>query len=499
MSTSNNLFAVIDLGSNSFHMMVVESINGFPRVISKVKRKVRLASGLDDNNKLSLEAMQRGWDCLALFGEHLSTLNINQVRVVATATLRLAINADDFCEKGNQLLGTPINVISGEQEAALIYHGMAVTSNSADKRLIIDIGGASTELILGHGLSPIVLNSLNMGCVTWLDRYFVGGILSQDNFDAAIEASNIVLSPVKNDYLAQQWQLTLGASGTMQAVQEVLIAQGYNENVTLDKLTMLMAQCVECRSQDNLVIVGLSPERAIVFVSGLSILISLFRELSIVGMLASGGALREGVIHQLIAISNNRSAVSDDVCLQTCESIQQRFQLNINQADQVVLLSERFAHQLKLPAVLIPFLKLSAMIHELGVSINYINAQKHGHYVLKNMPLAGFSKQQKNLLISLVGNYKGKINVALLNDQKCCDEDQAIQLLFCLRLAVISVGRCQENRCIDMSVKKTNNDITILVNKALNDNAPLLVTELHDEVKVHNEANLLNCHLDIGS
>lgn len=501
MSTSNNLFAVIDLGSNSFHMMVVESINGFPRVISKVKRKVRLASGLNDDNQLSLEAMQRGWDCLALFGEHLSTLNINQVRVVATATLRLAINADVFCIKGNKLLGTPIDIISGEQEAALIYHGMAVTSNSADKRLIIDIGGASTELILGEGLSPIVLNSLNMGCVTWLERYFVNGILSQENFELAIEASNKVVSSVKDDYLAQPWQLTLGASGTMQAVQEVLIAQGYNENVTLDKLTMLMNQCVACKTQDNLTLVGLSAERAIVFVSGLSILISLFREFSIDGMLASGGALREGVIHQLInnVIDHSDNAVSDDVCLQTCEGIQQRFQLNTVQANQVVMLAERFAYQLQLPQLLIPFLKFSAMIHELGVSVNYIGAEKHAQYMLENMPLPGFSKQQKNLLIALVGNYKNGINAGLINQQQCCDQEQAVQLLFCLRLAVISIGRCQENRCIDMSVKQTDSEITILVNKGLQSNAPLLMAELTEEITIHDQANLLNCHLDIGN
>ena len=152
----------------------------------KVKRKVRLASGLDDNNVLSLEAMERGWECLAWFGEHLSELELSRVKVVATATLRLAVNADEFTARGNELLGVPINIISGEREAALIYHGMAVTSNGCGKRLIIDIGGASTELILGDGVTPIVLNSLNMGCVTWLERYFGDGLLTDNNFDAAI-------------------------------------------------------------------------------------------------------------------------------------------------------------------------------------------------------------------------------------------------------------------------------------------------------------------------
>jgi len=491
---SNNTFAVIDLGSNSFHMMVVENINGYARVVSKVKQKVRLAAGLDSNNLLSDEAMQRGWDCLALFGEHLTMLNIAQVRVVATATLRLAGNSNEFCIKGNQLLGTNINIISGEQEAALIYHGMAVTSNSADKRLIIDIGGASTELVLGSGLSPIVLNSLNMGCVTWLDRYFSDGVLSNDNFELAIKAAKDVLLPVKEQYLSHEWQLTLGASGTMKAAQEVLMAQGYSENVTLEKLNMLMAQCIDCKVQRNLALVGLTVERTPVFVSGLSILIMLFREFSIKGMLASGGALREGVIHQLMA-----EEIDDDLGLQTCQKIQQRFQLNIEQAHQVTTIATEFARQLNLSEELLPYLTFSAMLHELGVSVDYIDAQEHGYYLLKNMSLAGLSQQQKNLVVALVGNYKGVIKPHLLTEQRCCDKYQAAQLLLCLRLAVICVGRLQKDRCKNIIIKQTDNEIRIAVPLSLSHQAPLLMTQLHDEITMSNLTNLLNCRLDIDS
>lgn len=493
-SNSNKTFAVIDLGSNSFHMMVVENINGCARVVSKVKRKVRLAAGLDDNNILSAEAMQRGWECLAFFGEHLTMLAIDQVEVVATATLRLAINSDDFCNKGNQLLGTKINVISGEQEAALIYHGMAVTSNSADKRLIIDIGGASTELILGSGLAPIVLNSLNMGCVTWLERYFLNGVLSQENFELAIEAAKDVLVPVKDEYLAYEWQLTLGASGTMKAVQEVLMAQGYSENVTLEKLNMLMVQCIDCKLQDKLLLTGLTLDRTPVFVSGLSILIMLFRELPITSMLASGGALREGVIHQLIG-----DVVENDICLQTCQNIQQRFQINTEQARQVAMIATQFSQQLNISTTLTPYLTFSAMLHEIGLSVDYIDAQNHGLYMLNNMSLAGFSQQQKNLVVALVGNYKGTIEMSLLAQQRCCDEEQVAQLLFCLRLAVICVGRLQASRCHDVSVNKTDNHMTVNIKSGLSKKAPLLMAQLNDEITTSNLTSLLNCRLDIGS
>lgn len=480
MSALNNTYAVIDLGSNSFHMMVVDNVAGAPRVISKVKRKVRLASGLDENNVLSLEAMERGWECLAWFGEHLSQLNIDNVKVVATATLRLATNAEKFCEYGSQLLGKAINIISGEEEAALIYHGMAVTSNGCGKRLIIDIGGASTELILGSGVTPIVLNSLNMGCVTWLERYFSNKLLSQENFSAAVAAAKKTLSPVKHDYLAHQWQLTLGASGSVQAVQEVLVAQGLNEEITLDKLYQLQAQCIACMNQDRLLLDGLKVERRVVFVSGLCILIALFEELSIKSMLSSGGALREGVIHQL-----SQESLSDDICLKTCTSLAQRFQLNTLQAKNVAQLAVQLANNISIDESLIPMLNYAGLIHELGVSIEYAQAPLHARYLLSNMPLAGFSKQQTLLLIALVGNFKGDIAQHLLSDQGCCDLKSAQEMLICLRLAVICAGRYQGARCQSIKLQRTDNGFTLDIPSSVAKQIPLMMVQLDEESELN--------------
>ena len=480
MSVINNTYAVIDLGSNSFHMMVVEQISGSPRVISKVKRKVRLASGLDENNVLSLEAMERGWQCLAWFGEHLSALNIDHVKVVATATLRLAVNANEFCIRGNQLLGTKINIISGEQEAALIYHGMAVTSNGSGKRLIIDIGGASTELILGNNTTPLVLNSLNMGCVTWLERYFGNNLLSSNNFNNAISAAKAVIEPVKSDYLNHTWQLTLGASGSVQAVQEVLVAQGLNEEVTLDKLYNLRLQCIELGHQDKLFIKGLKEDRRVVFVSGLCILIALFEDFNIATMLASGGALREGVIHQL-----TNQPLTKNICLAACQSISQRFQINEQQATQVAKVALIFANELAIDESLLPLLEYAALLHELGVSVDYIDAPKHGYYLLTHLPLAGFSKQQKLLLAALVGNYKGEIDVALVENQGCCNSEQAQEMLLCLRLAVICVGRYQAPRCDGISLNRLGDVIAVQVTQLVEQSSPLLMTQLAQEIEIN--------------
>jgi len=172
MLSSTSLYAAIDLGSNSFHMLVVREVAGSIQTLAKIKRKVRLAAGLDKDNLLSQEAMQRGWQCLKLFSERLQDIPRDQIRVVATATLRLASNADEFLQKAQEILGCPVQVIAGEEEARLIYHGVAHTTGGPDQRLVVDIGGGSTELVTGTGAQATALISLSMGCVTWLERYF---------------------------------------------------------------------------------------------------------------------------------------------------------------------------------------------------------------------------------------------------------------------------------------------------------------------------------------
>ena len=193
---STSLYAAIDLGSNSFHMLVVREVAGSIQTLTRIKRKVRLAAGLNGDNELSVEAMERGWQCLRLFAERLQDIPHPQIRVVATATLRIAVNADVFIAKAQEILGCPVQVISGEEEARLIYQGVAHTTGGADQRLVVDIGGASTELVTGSGAQTTSLFSLSMGCVTWLEHYFTDRNLAQENFDEAEKAAREVLRPV---------------------------------------------------------------------------------------------------------------------------------------------------------------------------------------------------------------------------------------------------------------------------------------------------------------
>ncbi len=228
MGSTSSLYAAIDLGSNSFHMLVVREVAGSIQTLTRIKRKVRLAAGLNSENALSNEAMERGWQCLRLFAERLQDIPPSQIRVVATATLRLAVNAGDFIAKAQEILGCPVQVISGEEEARLIYQGVAHTTGGADQRPVVDIGGASTELVTGTGAQTTSLFSLSMGCVTRLERYFADRNLGQENFDAAEKkAAREVLRPVADELRYHGWKVCVGASGTVQALQEIMMAQGW--------------------------------------------------------------------------------------------------------------------------------------------------------------------------------------------------------------------------------------------------------------------------------
>ena len=258
--SSTSLYAAIDLGSNSFHMLVVREVAGSIQTLSRIKRKVRLAAGLNSDNTLSAEAMERGWQCLRLFAERLQDIPPTQIRVVATATLRLAVNAEEFLAKAQEILGTPVQVISGEEEARLIYQGVAHTTGGADQRLVVDIGGP-LRLLTVIGARQPSLFSLSMGCVTWLERYFADRSLTKENFDLAEAAAREVLLPIADVLRYHGWKVCVGASGTVQALQEIMMAQGMDERITLAKLQQLKQRAIQCGRLEELEIEGLTLER----------------------------------------------------------------------------------------------------------------------------------------------------------------------------------------------------------------------------------------------
>lgn len=457
------LYAAIDLGSNSFHMLVVREVAGAIRTVAKVKRKVRLAAGLDSEHNLSHEAMARGWDCLRLFAEQLQDIPKENVRVVGTATLRLARNVDSFLQTAELVLGHTIEIISGEEEARTIYQGVSWTSSGEGNRLVIDIGGASTELVIGENSDAKLLNSLHMGCVTWIKRYFSDGLLSQNNFDQAIAAAKEVLSEVAPEYRNLGWETCVGASGTVQALQEILIAQGRSERVTLNKLYELKSQAISCGRLEMLVLQGLMPERLSVFPSGLAILIAIFETLSIDHMTLAGGALREGLIYGMIG--KRRSC---DVRERTADSLITRYQMDRIQAERVRDAALSAFQKVQLPWQLSeqygrPMLRWAAMLHELGLCIEYKKAPQHAAYIIDNIDMPGFTPAQKQLLSALVFNQRDQFKLAVLEKQNAVSYRQAVSLARILRFAIILCMRRTEGSVPRFSIEATEDHMTLLL------------------------------------
>lgn len=395
MLSSSTLYAAIDLGSNSFHMLVVREVAGSIQTLARIKRKVRLAAGLDQHNHLSHEAMQRGWQCLRLFSERLQDIPREQIRVVATATLRLASNADEFLQAAEQILGCPVQVISGEEEARLIYHGVAHTTGGPDRRLVVDIGGGSTELVTGTGAQASQLYSLSMGCVTWLERYFSDRNLGQENFERAEQAARDMVRPIAPQLRQHGWQICVGASGTVQALQEIMVAQGMDERITLPKLRQLKQRAIQCGKLEELEIEGLTLERALVFPSGLSILLAIFQELGIESMMLAGGALREGLVYGMLHLP-----VEQDIRIRTIRNLQRRYLIDTEQAERVSQLAANFSQQVanewQLDARCRELLHSASLIHELGLSVDFKQAPQHAAYLIRHLDLPGFTPRRKN-------------------------------------------------------------------------------------------------------
>ncbi|CAH6952500.1 guanosine-5'-triphosphate,3'-diphosphate phosphatase [Vibrio chagasii] len=478
-TVSPPLYAAIDLGSNSFHMLVVRHIDGSVQTMAKIKRKVRLAAGLDENNALSAEAMQRGWDCLSLFAERLQDIPKENIRIVGTATLRTATNVDIFLEKANQILGYDINVISGEEEAATIYKGVAHTSGGSGRRLVVDIGGASTEMIIGEGFSAKALTSLKMGCVTWLERHFKDRQLTATNFDNAIEAAKSTLAPILESYTDIGWDVCVGASGTVQALQEIMLAQGMDEVITHTKLKRLQKQAMITERLEELEIEGLTLERALVFPSGLSILIAIFELLEIDSMTLAGGALREGLAYEMVD-----ELRQDDIRARTIKSVQSRYQMDVSYGDQVAAAAQTLLEQAGGEAwVSEPqagvLLQTAAKLHEIGLTIDFKKGGEHSAYLLQNLDLPGFTRAQKHYLGELTRRYREQLTS--LPEQHAVSGTSSKRILRILRLAILLTHRRNPELEPEFTLTADDNNLTLTLSKQWLADNPLTAAELEIE------------------
>lgn len=434
----HDIVAAVDLGSNSFHMTIAKVIDGGLLTIGRLKERVQLAAGLYEDDVLSDEAIMRGVSCLQMFGQRLKGMPPTAVRAVGTNTLRKAKNASTFLQLGSQALGFPIEVIAGKEEARLIYAGVAHTTAEKERRLIIDIGGGSTEIIVGTGFNPEILSSLQMGCVAFAGKFFEDGQISKSRFKEAQTQCYLELQTIEQQYRHIGWKTSIGSSGTIVCISDVLRALGHEDGViSLSRLYQLRDVVLTAKNASELSLPGLTEDRRNIFAPGLAVLLACFEILGIIEMRATDAALREGLLYELVGRFTDM-----DVRERSIWGLVTRHQLDKPQAELVRETCEDFYQRVaeswaledpELHAIL----NWSALVHEIGLVISYGQMHKHGAYILSHSDIDGFSQQEKALLAILVRVHRRKFAVEEFNKLPKNLREKAKRLARLLRLSVL--------------------------------------------------------------
>ena len=436
---TKSLYAAIDLGSNSFRLEIGQMDAGQLRRVEYIKETVRQGNGLDAERNLTDEAMERGWDCLARFGERIAGFRPSQVRAVATQTLREARNRDVFMAKAKRILGFPIEVIAGKEEARLIYLGVShLLPQSAERRLVIDIGGRSTEMILGQHEIASTLESFRVGSVAWSMKYFPEGVWTPSAFKAAEIAAKAVLDEAQMVFNRSHWDTCYGASGTVGAVADVLTAAGWPEGkVTREGLSWLKDRLFKAQKPEHLRLEGVKEDRKPVIGGGLAVLQAVFDLLHIEEMQVAQGALRHGALFDLIDREGTQDVRSEMV-----EWLAHRFGTDKSQADRVSRTAQTLLQALMPSSAemlaeerqrYLKKLHWACQLHETGLRISHSDYHKHGAYILDNTDLQGFTLDELHRLSQLVLGHRGKLRKLEL----ALEDERFVQQLMALRLAVI--------------------------------------------------------------
>tara|TARA_R110002126_G_scaffold42002_8_gene121821 strand:- start:1265 stop:2755 length:1491 start_codon:yes stop_codon:yes gene_type:complete len=429
--------AAVDLGSNSFHMVIARVNDGALQLLHREKQKVQLAEGLNDDLVLSEEAIERGLQVLAQFADTLQPFAPNAVRVIATYTLRRARNAATFLRRAKVVFPFPIEVISGQEEARFIYQGVAHFEHYSAKRLVIDIGGGSTEFAIGEGLQPLRLSSRNMGCVSYGQSHFAQGKISPRRFERAILQAEQELEPIVSSFRNAGWQQAVGTSGTVKTIKDVIAGLGWNSNsLRLNDLTALKRHVLQFQHASELDLSGLTDDRKLLLCPGLAILIGAFNMLQIDEMVYVDAALREGVLYEM-----SDRLQHHDIREHTISSMMRRYSVDDAQTQRVQQTAHILFQQVQQAWQLTDddglLLSFACRVFEIGLHINSSGIQKHSAYILLNANLPGFNQEQQQLLACLVRFHRRKIRADEIPIFSLYQLPQVIHLLVLLRLAVL--------------------------------------------------------------
>ena len=436
---SESTVAAVDLGSTSFHLIIARIMNGQLHVVDRLRDMVLLAAGLDHKNRLSEDAQKRAVECLARFGQRLRDMPASNVRAVGTNTLRCATNSGQFLSVAQHALGFPIEIVAGREEARLIYLGVAHSvAPHLGRRLVIDIGGGSTELIIGEGFAPLSMESLHIGCVSMSRTYFTDGVIRTRDMRRAEIAARLELQPIERHYQQLGWHGAVGASGTIRTVDKIMRSHGWSDNgITQHALHKLRDAMISAGHVQRLKWDDVSSERISVLPGGVAILLATMEALNIERIEVAEGALREGTLYDLLGRIQH-----EDVRETSINALMARYQVDIAQAARVEntaltcltqvaqdwkLAEEEHAH----------LLCWGARLHEIGLAIAHNQYHKHGSYIVENSDLPGFSHQEQARLAGLIRGHRRKFPIEVFSQLPSAQIDQEWCLCVLLRLAVL--------------------------------------------------------------
>lgn len=486
IATSSKVYAAIDLGSNSFHMMVAKPEGNSIRKIDSLRMPTRLGAGLDDEKRLTPDTVQTALDALAQYAERLRNVPKKNIRMVGTNTLRRARNRDEFLHEARKIMGLPIEIISGREEARLIYSAVSHTFPDANcQRLVLDIGGGSTEMVIGKGFDAMLMESVNIGCVSYHNRFLTGkdGITSATMKKATIEAE-LELQPLKLAYKNLGWDQVIGCSGTIKAAARMLAELCITDGaITRDGLKQLMKEICKAGSVSAMNLQCLSESRTQVIAGGLTVLRAIMKTLNIDVMQASQVALREGLIFEMLG-----KAEHIDVQSQTLSNLTQRFLIDERQARRVEKTATRLflhvADTWKLdPDVDLQMLVWAAKLHELGMGVAHTQYHKHGAYILENSDLMGFTLAEQKALALLVRFHRRKIDNSAFEALADEEGDRLLRLLGVLRLAALLHRGRHDEPLDDINIQIKQGQITVVAPQNWLDAHPLTYAELQAEAE----------------
>ncbi|GAB2199295.1 Ppx/GppA phosphatase family protein [Sessilibacter sp. MAH4] len=433
----DHYFVAVDLGSNSFHMLIVRENHGLLQVVDRVKEMVQIARGLKDG-QLSQEAQDRAIECLRCFNERIVGIPSTNIKAVGTKALRAAKNARAFLREAEVALGVPIELISGYEEARLVYAGVASSiSQDHRKRLIVDIGGASTEFIIGQDNTPTLLESLSIGCVTYTEQFLTNAKgdleVTPETMKAVYIAAREELEAIQSQFRKEGWDITYGTSGTMKSITEMmpeLTPAGVITRVGVTELYHKIAR------EGELKVEGIAKPRRYVMPAGMAVLRAILDSLSIEELHVSDSALKEGLIHETIGRRNQK-----DIRNETVRKYLDKYHIDAGQAQRVKETALALIAQadIKEDSGLNPISLIgwAAQLHEIGLMLSHSGYHHHGRYILEHCDLAGFNRYEQFLLATLVGMHRRKLNQQSLESLNPNHREPILKMVICLRLAVI--------------------------------------------------------------